>query len=128
MDELGPLELPAEVWAELDAMPAERRHACMEQMHAQRAFEITHRETMLKAAAMLDETVQTLRHAIIGEFDDQPEATQNEFLDYLMASSMRADWARALARRDDDAAEEYRAKAEVYEEQSKDFRFRFPKR
>jgi hypothetical protein len=127
-DEPTPLELPDEVRAELDAMPPERRHAWLDRLRAEHAFQVRSRECMLRFADGLDGLVDGLRGAIIGRFEDQPEDTQNEFLDYLMARSMRAEWARATARGDVEAAQQYQAKAEDYEERSKDFTIRFPEK
>jgi hypothetical protein len=121
MDESVPLDLPEDVRTDLDAMSPERRHACIEQLYALHGAQVRFNENMVLMAAMLDENVDLFRGALVGRLEDQPERFQTEFLDYLMAHRMRAEWMRASARGDTEAAEEYLAKAEEYEERSKDF-------
>jgi hypothetical protein len=119
MDDPAPLHLPEDVRAELDAMSPERRHEWLDRLHAQYGAQVQMRETMLRAATSVDGIADIMRGALVGRLEDQPEALQTEFLDYLMAHRMRAEWMRATARGDAEAAKEYLTKAEGYEDRSK---------
>jgi hypothetical protein len=121
MDEPTPLDLPEDVRAELDAMSPERRHEWLDRLHAQHGAQVQLKETMLSAATRVDGIADLMRGALIGRLEDQPEELQTEFLDYLMGHRMRAEWMRAAARGDAEAAKEYLTKAEDYEERSKNF-------
>ncbi|MFI9380257.1 hypothetical protein [Kutzneria sp. NPDC052558] len=121
MDDPVPFDLPEDVRAELDAMSPERRHEWLDRLHAQHGVQVQMKETMLHAATRVDAIADIMRSALIGRLEDQPEESQTEFLDYLMGYRMRAEWMRAAARGDAEAAKEYLAKAEDYEERSKDF-------